>query len=286
MGWRQRRDVWWWHKANASLRESIVRGMFRKTFSTLVVTEYPKSGGTWLSHMLESASGIRYPRDELPSLESGILHGCWLHPHPGHRTIAVLRDGRDVMVSYYFHLIVPRPTTSTRYSAAIRDHLGITEPLDVVGNLPRFIDWVHRDGFPHFTWGQFVDRWLDDEQAVVTSYERLKSDAAGELARILDELGLDVPRTATEKAAVDFDFQRMSRGRTPGTEDASAFVRKGIVGDWRNRFSREAADVFQHWGGAQLAKAGYVSDGSWIALTDTPGRQRQRDRIGPNGRRR
>jgi hypothetical protein len=53
-------------------------------------------------------------------------------------------------------------------------------------------------------------------------------------------------------------------GRKRGEEDQFSFLRKGIVGDWRNHFSAEAAVVFDAHAGSALIELGYEPDRSWI----------------------
>ena len=41
-------------------------------------------------------------------------------------------------------------------------------------------------------------------------------------------------------------------------------MRKGIVGDWKNYFNKEAREIFNHYAGDQLIKLGYEKDRSWV----------------------
>jgi hypothetical protein len=52
-------------------------------------------------------------------------------------------------------------------------------------------------------------------------------------------------------------------GRAPGQEDRTNFIRKGVVGDWVNHFSREAAEVFDWLAGDTLVSLGYEPDRGW-----------------------
>ena len=58
-------------------------------------------------------------------------------------------------------------------------------------------------------------------------------------------------------------FKYQSR-RNPGQEDRTSFLRKGIAGDWKNYFGREAREVFHHYAGNQLIRLGYERDDSWV----------------------
>jgi len=41
-------------------------------------------------------------------------------------------------------------------------------------------------------------------------------------------------------------------------------LRKGISGDWKNKFSREAKQIFNEYAGKELIQLGYEVDDSWI----------------------
>ena len=259
----EKRDAWWWHKSNAAAREAIARGAMAWRFDSLVVTEYPKSGGTWLSQMIGEATGLEYPRNRYPVLHDSVLHGCWLNPSKKHRTVVLFRDGRDVMTSYYFHLVYPKAITSAKYSDRVREKTGVIDPTKVEANLERFIEWAFTEGFPGWTWADFVDRWWDDRSVVATSYERLTSDPRAELCRILDGIQVDVTPSAIDRAVDRFSFSAQS-GRERGDSDDRSFVRKGIVGDWENHFSISARKLFDELAGDQLVLAGYAPDRGWI----------------------
>jgi len=258
----KKRDIWWWHKSNAALREAIARGYFKSFFSPIVVTEYPKSGGTWLSQMLSEVTGLPYPRNRFPVLADSVLHGCWLNPDPCHKTVVLFRDGRDVISSYYYHLMYPKEITSAKYSAKVRKETLSSTPEDVQGNLYSFIEWAFTDGFPGWTWAEFVDRWWDDDSNPKTSYESLTNDPLGELTRLVKELGFKVDQQQLVSAVDKYSFQNQS-GRTPGQANQKSFVRKGIVGDWVNCFDGDSARLFNSLAGDQLIKAGYESNKQW-----------------------
>ena len=66
-----------------------------------------------------------------------------------------------------------------------------------------------------------------------------------------------------EAIAKKFSFEQQS-GRKPGQESKTNFMRKGIIGDWRNQFSPEACKVFNHFAGNELVLLGYEKDNSWV----------------------
>ena len=48
--------------------------------------------------------------------------------------------------------------------------------------------------------------------------------------------------------------------RNPGEENKHSFLRKGVAGDWKNHFSKEARQVFNKFAGRELIKLGYEVD--------------------------
>lgn len=259
----KKRDVWWWHKSNAGIRELNARGLFRPFFQSLIVTEYPKSGGTWLSQLVSECTSLPYARNRYPVFTNSILHGCWLAPHPKHKTIALFRDGRDIMVSYYYHLIFPKDITAAGYSNTVRRKVGIDDPEDITTHLPAFINWAFTEGFPGWSWADYVDRWQSDPRVISTSYEALSINTKQELTNILQQLGIEAGEATIHSAVEKYSFTAQS-GRKQGDQDNRAFVRKGIIGDWRNCFNRESALIFSELAGKQLIAAGYEKDYSWI----------------------
>ena len=81
---------------------------------------------------------------------------------------------------------------------------------------------------------------------------------------------------AARAAAIadEFSFERQA-GRRAGEEDKRSFLRKGIVGDWRNYFTREAREVFAGFAGSELVLLGYERDRAWVTddAFGSPGRR-------------
>jgi hypothetical protein len=60
-----------------------------------------------------------------------------------------------------------------------------------------------------------------------------------------------------------YSFENQSK-RKRGVENRKSFLRKGIAGDWKNYFNKEAREIFYHYGGNALILAGYEKDDSWV----------------------
>lgn len=256
-------DNKWWFRVNSALRKTYVRGYLSPFFDSYIITEYPKSGGTWLSQLLSTSLDISYPRNRLPVFDSSVIHGCFLNSGKKNKTIVLNRDGRDIMVSFYYHSLVKKPRVSDNEVDRITKDLDITDVSDIKSNLPRFIDYCFANRrYPYFTWTDFVNKWHNNPSVVHTSYEALNKDTVTELQKILTGLGAEVPLKTIREVVDQFSFEKQTN-RKKGQEDPGKFLRKGIVGDWKNSFTRESSRLFDQYAGDELILLGYEQDHSW-----------------------
>lgn len=257
------REAIWWRQLNGALRLALVKGIV-PGYAGTVVSEYPKSGGSWMAQMLAKALGMPFPRNRLPSFRSSILHGHYLPKQVRQPCITIWRDGRDVMVSLYHHRVGENSYAIRGVNAEVRRRLSITDPNDIHTYLPRFIEHIcTNQTFPRYHWGHFVHMWkVTDVTHLAIRYEDMLSDSAGELQSAALHLGHELTMQQAQEIASEFTFTRQS-GRDPGTEDKQSYLRKGVSGDWKNSFSNEAREVFRHHMGDALIEMGYEADNFW-----------------------
>lgn len=229
-----------------------------------IVNEFPKSGGTWVGQMLGRALDVPFPRNRFPVFQTSVLHGHYLSRWGVKNAVAAWRDGRDVMVSWYHQQLIPHEWNRAQVARSRRE-LPLEDYDDVYENLPAFIEYAFtRPHSPGFSWTDFVRRWHSRKEAVHVRYEDLRQDTAGELRRIARELaGEELSPEEASTIADEFSFERQS-GRRSGEEDKGSFLRKGVVGDWRVRFSPRAREVFDRYAGEELILLGYERDRSWV----------------------
>lgn len=177
---------------------------------------------------------------------------------PGDRGIVVLRDPRDMIVSWYFSLAYSHVETK-RVSELRDDFLRLT-PADrlfaqvalFVPRLPSFKSWLPMG------WGA-----CEKEGVYVTSYERFVADTEAEMKAIVDFLGWRFPSDVLARSVDDLSFERRS-GRERGTADPFSHYRKGIPGDWANHFTFAAGYAFEAACTRLLAESGYDPDPKWF----------------------
>ena len=234
-----------------------------------IVTEFPKSGGTWFSRMLSEALQIPNPRQRVPRIESCIIHGVYLYSPRLKNVFCLIRDGRDIMVSYYFHSLFVNDVNNSRLVKLTSRELGFADANDVSENLPRFIEWVFtRRYYPRYTWVEFMKGWIYRQDVHIIRYEDLLLRCADVLqSSIRHVCGIDIDDSTAEAIAKANSFQSVAK-RNPGSEHRNQFLRKGISGDWKNYFNREAIEIFNYYGGPTLIDAGYEQDDSWTTRTN------------------
>lgn len=209
------------------------------------VCEFPKSGGTWLSQMLSDLFEIPYPRNSGLPIRKCIQHEHYAGPSK-HKTIMVVRDGRDVMTSAYFHFLVANKERPPALLRKWRILMGESDYSDVIGLMPKFIKLFsenYHTGAQQTNWSDHVHSFdLQANNVLMVKYEHLLKDAEKELRRISNWYELK-PQKDYHEIVRKYSFKNQSN-RENGIEDNESFLRKGIAGDWKNYFNEDAIKTF------------------------------------------
>lgn len=158
---------------------------------------------------------------------------------PEAKVILILRDGRDVVVSGWFHVI--------------RQHG--RENADT--SLAAYCRRVAR-AWRHDTQAALAFRDRRPEHVLLLRYEDLHAAAEPAMARTFRFLGLDSGPKTVAAAVAAGRFEQVSGGRGRGEEDRDSQFRKGIVGDWKNHFDAETEAIFQEEAGDVLRRLEHV----------------------------
>lgn len=227
----------------------------------IFVCGYPKSGNTWMQYLVAGAfCGVDLKvapdaliQDVAPDVHFKSFYKPYFPvtffkshflPRPGYRKVVYLvRDGRDVMVSYLHYV---RGLTGTEID---------------------FLDFIRtgKELFP-CKWHEHVEQWMSNPcsaEMIIVRYEDLKSDAVTQLARIADFAGITTSRDVLERAARDSSFAAMKEREkkfaweNPQIPKNQQFVRRGTVGSHRDEMTPEALAAFLAQAGPALEKMGY-----------------------------
>ena len=147
-----------------ALQRFIMVNTLSKVLPLYIVTEYPKSGGSWLSQMLSEYLDIPFPRNQRPAIISSLMHGHMPYSPLMSNVFCLHRDGRDIMVSLYYHSLFQNDKNSPHLVSRVRKDLAFADFDDIKANLPNFIEYVYdRDTASkspfRFSWPQFVASW-------------------------------------------------------------------------------------------------------------------------------
>jgi hypothetical protein len=256
----ERLDVWYRARRR---QQKIIRRLER---SDAVVVTHTKSGRTWLLVMISHLFHLKYGTPERAIVKFDNLHRQdarvpklyftrWanlitpdddaLPPPlpPAARWLFLLRDPRDIAVSYYFHL-------RNRSTPVERAHKGVTDAVLTKSMFDFVTDPAV--GVPHIV--LLMNRWLERMpslgHAELVRYEDLHADPHAALCRVMDFLGqpcsADQIARAVEFATFDNlksreagNFFASDRLRPVDLSDPDSFkVRRGTIGGWRDYFDQ------------------------------------------------
>ncbi len=234
----------------------------------IVVSEFPKSGGSWIVSMLGKALWIPcrdiyvqpgfnlfdfrqhpwYSDVDVP--DHPVQSVIKSHELPGSAAVAVdatqvhlVRDGRDVVVSKYFF----------ERDFCVKN--GIIESFD--HDFDAFVEHQSRE------WAHYVTRWEDQPDVVTIRYESFLANPVGELGALVATLtGVTLEGDFLADVVAQFTRERFSASLDSAFKH-NTFVRKGIRGDWINHFSEKNVRAFQAGAGEALCRLGYESNSAW-----------------------
>lgn len=251
-----------------ALQRLVMNNTLSGVLPLYIITEYPKSGGSWLGSMLSEYMDIPFPRNKRPNFTSSIMLGHMSYTPFMKNVTCLIRDGRDVMVSLYYFMLFENDKNSPILVSRTRNDLAFSDVNDIKSNLSEFIEYVHnretKSLSPYkFTWAQFVRDWHGKDVNIVT-YENLIDDCYATMKPLLEKITKKPINEDRLKTVIDkYSFKNQTR-RKPGEEDVKSFIRKGQPGDWKEKFTKESAKTFSSFYRNEMIELGYIDDDSWI----------------------
>ena len=231
----------------------------------IFIAGFPKSGNTWFQELISAVVFGMDPELCPPALPNELVPDVHFKgfyqryqtpmffkthhlPRPEYRRVVhLLRDGRDVMTSYYY------------YSLALE-----TTP-------PDFLRMV-RDGkkVAPCKWHEHVSAWLANpyKASIITiRYEDLVGDSAREMARFCEFAGIKRDLAFVKRMSAATAFEKMQekevREKTclvPRWPKDKLFRRKGQVGAYKEEMPPEVLEAFMAQSADTLRRCGYALD--------------------------
>lgn len=217
--------------------------------SDVILSSFPRSGSTWIRFILCNLIsllewegrdvGFDLLNETMVAFGNNDLTRSWpvqsiprvVKTHRAYSplfwrnlSIGVIRDPRDVMVSYYYFR---------------RDRIGLFQ-----GSFPEFIrDRKH--GLPG--WFRHYRSWRD-RWALVVTYEAMRRDVFSELTKILHLLGAPCPEEVLLQAIRRSDIAAVRKvegaGESAVPGKGARFARDGRTGQWPTYFLPEDLSYF------------------------------------------
>jgi estrone sulfotransferase len=230
------------------------------------IVSYPRSGNTWVRFLFANLLGRQGEEIDFYSVHQHVpevgrhesiierlQHPRLIKSHSPYvpeysKVIYIVRDGRDVYVSYYFYNSKRLPHGTT------------------------FKEFLKRtDHFPCL-WSEHVSSWLFDRpessNVLVVRFEDLISNCLAQLERMCRFIGLERNTEELRSAVSAASFSNLhrletERGRPYAGEQTQIFTRSGNIGDWHGYFGIEEKQIYKSREGHVLIQAGYEVDNNW-----------------------
>ncbi|XP_069595087.1 sulfotransferase 2B1-like isoform X2 [Ranitomeya imitator] len=231
----------------------------------VVIVTYPKSGTTWMQEILTLIYSQGDP--EIATSVPNWMRAPWLEhtyfketlkdgegprvitTHLPSNTLApalqkskakviyILRNPKDVAVSfYYFHKMA--------------------KFLPDSGSFPEFLELFLEGKVYYGSWFDHVKGWYSEKKNLdifYITYEDMKKDLRRSIKKLCGFLGCPMYSEEVDKVEQHCDFAVMSQNvmvnytlipREILDHEQSKFMRKGVVGDWKNHLTDEQNENF------------------------------------------
>ena len=247
--------------------------------SDILIASYPKSGRSWLSFMIskilrkdlreektlwdfeQDMFYFNNPRidqktlSRLNQLSNPRFFQTHLTSAPSFsRVIYLLRDPRDVMVSYWHY----KRLTEENFNLSLKEFV------------------FSKSQWP-CQWQEHVTRWLMDRDSganiLMIKYEELLEDAGGILRKVLDFAELKYEDKDISWVVGESTFDKMKsmeeeEWKLKGGGPEERFIRRGQAGGWKDELDLGSLEVIEQRCGDVMEKMRYPRHANYFVETN------------------
>lgn len=213
---------------------------------TIIISAYPKSGSSWLTRLLADtlncpSAGSHPSQDKREIASEGWDRSGDYIVRKGHYRLAFYNVATEFL--HKPHLLSLYHKTNERIIFLIRD------PRDIIVSAchhwkkrsrEEVIKLVCHGGLANMpSWDEYIKQWRQIENVIWTSYKFLHIMPEAEVRYVLKGLGYDTTRVLPAIERQSFDtrkkqIEKEGQSLYLGKEYNLRFMRKGIVGDYKN----------------------------------------------------
>jgi hypothetical protein len=230
------------------------------------IVGYPKSGNTWFQNIFASLvygvdaylSPDSIIQDLIPDVHYKRYYRRYSTPmyFKSHcrpradyqKVIYLVRDGRDVMVSYYHYLKVLRAKRNeeTHYEDIVKNRVGL---------------------FERCKWHEHTEAWLSNPynaEICMIKFEEMRSQPIPTLQKICEFIKVEADQALLEKTiqqtAVDKMKAKEARWgqNNPAWPKDQSFVRRGQAGSFKDEMPPDILEYFLEESRPALQQLGYL----------------------------
>jgi len=222
----------------------------------VTVVGWPRSGTSWLLRLLVHyadgpsgepwAWGLQGRHENFNKLHSVSEEERQVALSGGGHIVYIVRDPRDTAISgYFFH--------------HQRDGFSIMAMTFLEYLQQVFAGHQRGPGFPR-GWQEHTEKWLAMPDKITVRHEVLYDDRAGELLRILYEMGIEPEQTRVDyavKQSYTYDALRPLYVRRDDWKKGAKVLPSGKPGEWKKHFGRAEIEFMREYCGDLMARLGY-----------------------------
>jgi sulfotransferase family protein len=227
-----------------------------------------KAGSQWVQSVFRAAAperliepSIESSKGIFPPIRKGAIYSpVYIHRQAfeespaaavEHRKFIVIRDLRDILVSWHKSLLKSHETNDV-----IEEHREKLRGMDTEQGLLYLLEHQNFYGL-----AMVAATWIKSKDLVVR-YEDLLADQVGGFRQIFDHCGMAISDERLEEIVHRRSFEVVT-GRKRGQEAPNSHQRRAVAGDWRNHFSWPVIQAFKKKYSHLLVVSGYEEDGAW-----------------------